>query len=286
MSKADAHSTLSHFYVYALVRESGVPFYIGKGCGDRWLHHEKRARNGVSGYKHEIIRGMHARGLEVIKIKLHEGLTEAVAHAYEVALIAAIGRRPIGPLANLTDGGDGVSGLKRPPGRKLSPETIAKIAASQRGKAKPLDQIARRSATRRGMKLSAESRANIGAGARGRQKSPQECANIAAAHRGMKASPEARANMSTAQSGKTMSAEARAKMSAVHRGEKHSPEHVANQQAARRGYTHSPETRARLVTSHLGKKLSPETIAKRSATQRANAERRRAEAPLLTAQTT
>jgi hypothetical protein len=134
MSKADAHSTLSHFYVYALFRESGVPLYIGKGCGDRWLHHEKRARNGVGGYKHEIIRGMQARGLEVIKVKLHEGLTEAVAHAYEVALIRAIGRGQAGPLVNLTDGGDGVSGFKHPPGKKRSPEHVAKVAAARRGK--------------------------------------------------------------------------------------------------------------------------------------------------------
>jgi hypothetical protein len=230
MSKADAHSTLSHFYVYALFRESGVPLYIGKGCGDRWLHHEKRARNGVGGYKHEIIRGMQARGLEVIKVKLHEGLTEAVAHAYEVALIRAIGRGQAGPLVNLTDGGDGVSGFKHPPGKKRSPEHVAKVAAARRGKKFSPESLAKLSASHLGKPVSLEARAKL-----------------RAAFVGKKHSPEHIEKRTAPQRGKKNTAEARAKMSAAHQGRKLSPEHRASQSAARLGKSRSAETRARVT---------------------------------------
>ncbi|HEY1441990.1 MAG TPA: GIY-YIG nuclease family protein, partial [Mycobacterium sp.] len=145
------------FYTYALMRETGVPFYIGKGKGDRWDHHERQARAGIRDHRCAIIRDMQSRGFHVIKLKIHEGLTEAVAHEYEIALIKAVGRGRNGPLVNLTDGGEGITGFRFPPGKKLSAEHVAK-----------------RSAARRGKKLSAESRANIGARQRGRKKSPEE----------------------------------------------------------------------------------------------------------------
>lgn len=241
----DPQSIRSDFYVYALCRgDTGMPFYIGKGHGDRWDHHERQARAGAKGHKYAIIRQTQVRGARVIKVKLHEWLTEAVAHEYEVALIKAIGRGSDGPLVNLTDGGDGITGFRFPPGKKLSPEHITK-----------------RSAARRGKKLSAEARANIGAGQRGRQKSPEECANIAAALRGKKRSPESVAKQAATLRGRKHSAETCARVSAAHRNSDAVMEHIAKLAEANRGAKRSPEARANI-----------------SAGRRAARERRRAEA--------
>jgi hypothetical protein len=237
-------STRSDFYVYALLRDTGVPFYIGKGRGSRWKTHECEARNGTRSHKCEIIRGMKACGVEVIRVKLHEGLTEAVAHAYEIALIAAIGRCPDGPLANHTDGGEGVTGLQH------TPETQARISAALRGR-----------------KWSPESIARLSATVRGRKMTPEGIAKMAASKCGSKASPEARANISAAL-----------------RGKKLTPEHIENAAATKRGKKQSPEHIAKLAAVRRGKKRSPESIARyRAASFIREAARRAAKALLLSA---
>lgn len=141
---------MNTFYVYALFRENGVPFYIGKGQGDRWLVHEYHARaTKRRDARCSIIRRMQSAGRDVPKIKLHEGLTEATACAYEIALIAAIGRDNVGPLVNLTDGGEGKSGWV------TSPETRAKIGAANRGRIRTPEAIEKTAVKLRGRKLRA-----------------------------------------------------------------------------------------------------------------------------------
>jgi hypothetical protein len=263
---------MSDFYVYALLRETGDPFYIGKGRGYRWTYHEREARKGAKGHKSNIIRDMLGRGVEVIRVKLHEGLTEAVAHAYEVALIKAIGRYPAGPLANGTDGGEGLTGFIP------TAEQIEKGAAARRGQKRSAEArttmsiSARSSKARqeantktaeklRGKKLSAETRAKISAAGRGRKQSAEHVAKRIAPHIGAMRSAEARANMAAAQRGHTTSATHREKLAIANRGKKMSAEAIA-----------------KTVAAHLGSRRSPETCARISAAKRANNERRRAEA--------
>ena len=195
----------SKFYIYVLFRETGVPFYVGKGQGYRWLQHTHTTDREPNRHKRSVIRQMRANGFEVPKIKLHDGLTEDVAFAYEKALIAAIGRadKGLGPLVNLTDGGEGVSGLP--------PESRARVIAAHKGSKRSAETRAKLSAVRLGKKYgphSPEHRARIAAAHTGRKRPPEVGAKISAAK---KASPATAA----ACIGRKLSIETRAKLSAA-----------------------------------------------------------------------
>jgi hypothetical protein len=166
------------FYVYVLFRPSGEPFYVGKGCGRRLNAHESDARG--NDHKARIIRQAKAAGLEIPRVKIAESLTESGAFEIERAFIAALGRDPIGPLVNLTDGGEGTAGYRRSPeliehhrqqllGRTYSAEHRAAISAGQKGKpGLSAEAQARRVAKLTGRKLSPEHRAALSAGHKGR----------------------------------------------------------------------------------------------------------------------
>lgn len=103
----------SDYYVYMLYREDGVtPFYVGLGRKNRWLQHEQKAKPGGT-HKDNIIWGMKSRQIVVPKTKVAENLSKAQAVSLEIALIAAFGRVPSGPLVNRTRGGDGVIDIPR-----------------------------------------------------------------------------------------------------------------------------------------------------------------------------
>jgi len=111
-----------YVYVYLDPRKSGkfkyaemlfdfLPFYVGKGKGNRLYDHldEKRKCNP---HKSRIIEKIKKDGLEPIVFTLLEHLSEESALLFEVEVISKIGRfdKKSGPLTNLTDGGDGSSG--------------------------------------------------------------------------------------------------------------------------------------------------------------------------------
>jgi hypothetical protein len=95
-------------YVYVLFRETGEPLYIGKGVRNRWDHASRAARESNDTHLHRALIDIQQRGFEVPKVKVREGLTDVDSVAIEIALIAAIGREPNGPLINQTRGGDGL----------------------------------------------------------------------------------------------------------------------------------------------------------------------------------
>lgn len=137
------------FYVYGFFRPSGAIYYIGKGCGYRIRTIAKWRRNP---YLSNIIKKCG----EPIAVKIREGLTEAEAFETEIALIKAIGRADLGqgPLANMTDGGEGHSGMR------LSPEARARLSASLKGRKASPELRAKLSAAKKGIKWSPEALAN------------------------------------------------------------------------------------------------------------------------------
>jgi uncharacterized protein len=79
------------FYVYALkdARSSpALPFYIGKGAGTRAWDHEVRVDESAKGKR---IREIQNAGLDVLTVKLVEGLSEVEALRIEAELISAFG---------------------------------------------------------------------------------------------------------------------------------------------------------------------------------------------------
>jgi len=79
------------FYVYALkdARSSpALPFYIGKGAGTRAWDHELRVDESAKGKR---IREIQNAGLDVLTVKLVEGLSEVEALRIEAELISAFG---------------------------------------------------------------------------------------------------------------------------------------------------------------------------------------------------
>ena len=79
-------------YIYALyspTSESDLPFYVGRGVGDRVFSHLKESHNDEV---NNIIKDIESKGLKPsIKILIH-GLTAAEAKSAETAAIAMLGK--------------------------------------------------------------------------------------------------------------------------------------------------------------------------------------------------
>ncbi len=97
------------FYVYICFRPNGIPCYIGKGKEGRAFE----SAQGRNGNKH-LSATVRRAGGEIPVVILSDSLLEKEAFALEVQLIKAIGRKPNGPLVNLTDGGEGPAGRVQP----------------------------------------------------------------------------------------------------------------------------------------------------------------------------
>lgn len=221
------------FYVYVLFRPwDGSPFYVGKGKDRRWLNHIQRGFHSGNRHLMAIIQRARAEQVEIPRVKVRENLTEAEAFEIEVALIAAIGRGENGPLANMTDGGEGISGYSH------SAAARAKISAAAVGNKRPL-----------GLRRSAETRALLSAIAKSRP-------------------PETRTAFGNLKRGKPLSQEHKAKLRAAKLGKKQRPEATAAIAKSNRGRKRSVETRLRMSLAQLGNQNSLGTVHSPEARQR------------------
>ena len=250
-------------YNYGSYHFDYEPFYIGKGKGDRIkVHLREDANSSYNPHKvRKIQKIIKETGNNPIIYKLNENLEEQEAHSKEVELIKFIGRNDLklGPLLNLTDGGEGSSGAIR------SPEAIAKAVESRKGY-KPSEETKRRI-----------SESNIG-----RTITEEQRVNLSEAHKGIKHSEETKKRLKELSTGRKHTKEAKDKISKTHKGVTKSIEHrkklseVNTGKVGRnKGKEFSDEWKKNLSEAHKNQKPTPESIAKGIATRKRNQELKR-----------
>lgn len=128
------------FYVYEYVDpRTNLPFYIGKGKGNRYLKHlNETYENTENKKKYAHITGLRNKGLEPIINKIKTNLSETDAYDLETELIKKYGRRDLDPDGILTN----ICEDNRPPrlvgkhnpcfGKKKTDEQLVKLREARK----------------------------------------------------------------------------------------------------------------------------------------------------------
>lgn len=157
------------------------PLYVGKGRGVRVFEHLRQ--NAPAKQCSPILKAVLAKirnaGFPIKAIIIRCSLTEDQAFALESRLIEIIGRRcdRSGPLANLTLGGEGAAGRKRPECERQS------ISNKLKGRPKPPGFGAALSKSRKGIKLSNEHRLKLSESHKGYKATAAQRAKLTAARK-------------------------------------------------------------------------------------------------------
>lgn len=219
------------FYLYEHRRQdSGMTFYVGKGCGRRAY-----VTQGRNPFWRSVVTKAGGYRAELIAV----GLEEDLAHLAEMERIDQLRRRGF-RLCNLTDGGEGMAG------HKPSSKTISKRTAKQRGQSRP----------------------TVSAALKGRQKSDAHRKALSRSFKGRKASEETRAKMSSLRAGrpsgmlgKSHRPESKAKISAAvsgsnnpFYGRRHNEESRLKMSMAHNGVQLGSETKRKMSESRKGNK--------------------------------
>lgn len=166
-----------NFYVYVWYRgDNNEPFYVGKGTRNRFsLVH------GRNDYFMKVYRKHGGK-----PVKLIEHLTEQEAMEKEIELIKQY--REIYPLTNITNGGEGTSGLKH------SEKTKRKLSGQSKKQWSNPEMRKKLCESRRKTHSDPEFRANMSRVKKGKRHTPEQISNI---RKGMQ-NPHSLARMSKA----------------------------------------------------------------------------------------
>lgn len=268
------------FYVYAYLdpRKTGdfkygsiefkfEPFYIGKGHEERKLDHIFDAKNEkYKSPKLNKIRKIQKQGLAVIIIELFSGITEQEANTKEKILIVLIGRKDLkkGPLLNLTDGGEGTTGIirsfeyrqkisKRHKNKVLSEETKRKISLSKKGSINSIETRIKISRANLGRIFSEETRRKLSASKKKYfSEHPEAKIAIGNFHRNKTVSMNTRDKLKEKrkfQKRRPCSEETRIKLSQLNKGRIRSEEFKMHMKRIKMGKIPSEETKIKMSKS-------------------------------------
>lgn len=230
--------TAKQFYTYFHTRnDTGKPFYVGKGCGDR-AHHVNRNnphwRNIVAKHGHTVHIASHWP-------------TEGEAFEHEKFLILCF--KDLGvKLANMTNGGEGISGLVH------TPEAKAKISAASKSQMQSVANRERLRVSSTGRVHSEATRLKISQVLAGKKRAPLPeavKAKLSAINIGKKLSDDHKAKIGRAHAGKVITADMRARISATLLGRVISEEVRSRMAAAGVGRVTSEATKAKLKAAAL-----------------------------------
>ena len=111
---------MNSYYTYAYLSENGIPYYIGKGKGNRLYDHRGKNCNPPKDRS------------KIIKLK--QNLTEEEAFKHEIYMIAVFGKKcdGTGILMNIADGGNAPPKMYGDNSPTKKPEVRAKIGSSNK----------------------------------------------------------------------------------------------------------------------------------------------------------
>jgi len=170
------------YNAYIHCKPDGTPFYVGKGKDNRWDYLSSSWRNNY----HKNIVNKYGKE-NILKGKL-DCSTEQIAFDLEKGFIKCLKRQGV-KLANLTDGGEGMSGLSP------SEETRKKLSLAFKGKPKTFEHNQKVGIANKGKKRSLEHKMAVSKAQKGKKHSEETRLKMSLAHKKIKKSAQALANI-------------------------------------------------------------------------------------------